>query len=80
VAYLGSLIVGAEHRGQGIGSHLLAAFESLAAERGCDRLALRTLAGTRADVFYRSRGWHEEARFSPWRYGKDFVQLRRDLV
>ena len=26
-----------------------------------------------ADGFYRAHGWYEEARFSPWRYGKDFV-------
>jgi len=79
VAYVSRLMVAAEHRGEGIGSHLLAAFASLAADRGCSRLAVRTWAGTRADGFYRSRGWYEEARFSPWRYGKDFVQLRRDL-
>jgi len=79
VAYLRGLIVGAAHRGEGIGSHLLAAFESLAAERDCPRLALRSIAGSRAEAFYRQRGWVEEGRFSPWLYGRDQVALRRDL-
>lgn len=79
IGYLSALIVAADHRGEGIGSHLLAAFGSLAAERGCARLALRTFAGSRAERFYLERGWEEEARFSPWLFGRDFLQLRRWL-
>ena len=62
-----------------MGTQLLAAFESLAVDRGCRRLAVRTFFGNRAHEFYRGRGWVDEVRFSPWVYGRDFVQLRRDL-
>ena len=78
VAYLRDLIVGAAHRGLGVGSRLLAAFESLAAERGCLRLALRTYRESRAYRFYRDRGWVDEVSFD-WKHGRQFVQLRRDL-
>jgi 2'-5' RNA ligase/GNAT superfamily N-acetyltransferase len=78
-AHLGDLLVGAAHRDLGVGSRLLAAFESLAAERGCHRLVLRTIAGTPAVDFYLRRGWVEEARFSDWAFGREAVQLRRDL-
>jgi len=79
VAYLSALIVDAATRGEGVGSHLLARFESLAAERHCTRLAVRAVAGSRAEAFYRARGWVEEATFTPWWFDRDLVQLRRDL-
>jgi 2'-5' RNA ligase/GNAT superfamily N-acetyltransferase len=79
VAYLSALIVDAATRGEGVGSHLLARFESLAAERDCPRLALRAVAGSRAERFYRDRGWVEETRLTNWWYAHDLVQLRRDL-
>jgi len=78
VAYLRDLIVGAELRGQGVGGKLLAAFESLAAERDCRRLALRTWRDSRAYGFYRDRGWVDEVSWD-WKHGREFVQLRRDL-
>jgi GNAT superfamily N-acetyltransferase len=78
VAYLRDLIVAAGHRGQGIGSKLLAAFESLAAERGCRRLALRTYRNQQAYGFYRDHGWVDEASWE-WKHGREFVQMRRDL-
>jgi 2'-5' RNA ligase/ribosomal protein S18 acetylase RimI-like enzyme len=79
VAHLSELIVAGASRGLGIGSHLLAAFESWAVARGARRLSLRTEAGSAAEAFYVARGWTVEARFSPWFHGRDFVQLRRDL-
>jgi GNAT superfamily N-acetyltransferase len=78
VAYLGDLIVAAGLRNQGIGSKLLAAFESLAAERGATRLALRTYRNQPAYDFYRAHGWVDEASWD-WKHGREFVQLRRDL-
>ena len=66
-------------RGEGVGSHLLAAVEDLARRRGCRTLALRTEAGSPAAAFYADRGWRVEATFSEWLAGRDFVQLRRDL-
>jgi 2'-5' RNA ligase/GNAT superfamily N-acetyltransferase len=78
VAHLRDLIVASHLRGQGIGSKLLAAFESLAAERGCRRLALRTYRNQAAYAFYRAHGWVDEASWD-WKHGREFVQLRRDL-
>jgi GNAT superfamily N-acetyltransferase len=57
---------------------LLAAFESLAAERDATRLALRTYRDDPAYGFYRHRGWVDEASWD-WKHGREFVQLRRDL-
>lgn len=78
VAFLECLVVSPEWRGEGIGSHLLGAFESLAAERGSSRLVVRTLAGGRPESFFRRRGWlTEEARLTDWHDGHDVVFLRR---
>lgn len=79
-AYLARLIVAATERGTGVGSHLLAATESLAAERGCRRLALRTPADGRARAFYEARGWRAYASLERWRAGLDFVQMERILA
>lgn len=78
IGHLGDLVVAAGARNQGIGSHLLAAFESWAAQRGCDTLRARTEAGGPAERFYVERGWIEELRLPEHRRGVDFVQLRRD--
>ncbi len=78
VAYLRDLIVAGDRRGQGIGSKLLAAFESLAAERGCHRLALRTYRDFESYGFYKDRGLVDDVSWT-WKHGREFVQLRRDL-
>ena len=77
-AHLRDLMVEAGVRNQGIGSHLLAAFESWAAERGCDTLRVRTEADGPAERFYKERGWVDELRLPAHRREVDFVQLRRD--
>ncbi len=79
VAFLSELLVAAEARGQGVGSHLLAAVEDLARRRECRTLALRTEAGSRAQRFYAARGWRIDATFPAWLAERDFVQLRREL-
>lgn len=63
LAHLSKLIVDAELRGEGVGSHLLAAFESWAAAQGCTRLRLRTRTDQPAFDFYISRGWQPAAEF-----------------
>jgi GNAT superfamily N-acetyltransferase len=78
VAYLRDLIVDRNQRPQGIGSRLLAAFESLAAERGVHHLALRTWTDSRSYGFYKDRGWVDDVSWT-WKHGREFVQLRRDL-
>ncbi len=77
-AYLTNLVVARDVRREGVGAHVLAAFESAAAERGCGRLAADAVAGTDGEAFLRSRGWVEEARRSGWSDGADMVLLRRD--
>ncbi len=46
-------------RGEGVGSHLAAAMESLAATRGCDQMLLLVDGEDDADGFWRARGWTE---------------------
>jgi len=77
-ASLTNLVVAPDVRREGVGSHLLAAFESAAAERGCGRLAADVVGGSDGDAFLRSRGWVEEARRPAWSDGADLVLLRRD--
>jgi 2'-5' RNA ligase len=77
--YLARLIVTPSERRTGVGSHLLAAVESLAAERGCSRLTLRTQAAGPARALYERRGWRVYADLPRWREGRDFVQMERLL-
>jgi 2'-5' RNA ligase/N-acetylglutamate synthase-like GNAT family acetyltransferase len=79
VCELRRLIVDRDARSQGVGSHLLAAVESLAAENGCRVCRLRAPTGGRADQFYRSRGWVEAGTLPDWRWGRDFVRMERRL-
>ena len=78
VAYLRRFIVARAQRELGIGSRLLAAFESLAAQRDCRHLALRTYSDSRAYEFYKRHGWVDEARWT-WKHGREFVQMCRHL-
>jgi 2'-5' RNA ligase/GNAT superfamily N-acetyltransferase len=80
VCELQRLIVDEDVRAQGVGSHLLAAVESLAAERGCTVCRLRAPAGARAEAFYRRRGWVEAGALPDWRWGRDFVRMERRLT
>ena len=78
-AYLARLIVPETERGSGVGSHLLAAFEGLAARKGRTRLTLHTLADGPARKFYEHRGWTTVLTLPRWRAGRDFVQMEREL-
>ena len=77
--HLERLITDPTVRGEGVGSHLLAAFASAAAERGATHLTLRVRAGAPAEAFYRARGFAALTELPAWRHGHDFVQLRRPL-
>lgn len=77
VAVVERLVVAAGHRGEGIGSHLLAAVESLAAERGCTALESLVPAGGPVATFLAGRGWTREPG-SPARPGAT-SHLRRRL-
>jgi 2'-5' RNA ligase/predicted N-acetyltransferase YhbS len=77
-AVLGELVVAAACRGEGIGSHLVAAFLSEAAARCGSVCRVQVGAGT-GEGFWRRRGWVEEARFDRYSEQGEVVQLRRDL-
>ena len=76
VGFLDGLVVAAAVRGEGIGSHLLARFESECAARGATRLALQTTE----PAFYERRGWRTEATIGDWVDGLDRALMRRDLA
>lgn len=59
LAVLGGLIVGRGHRGEGIGSHVLARFLSEAIERGCDTASYTARAGDPVLMMCRRRGWSD---------------------
>lgn len=59
-ARLGALVVAEHARGEGIGSHLLAAAVSLAGERGCRAVVAAGAAG--GEAFLRHRGWVDDGR------------------
>jgi 2'-5' RNA ligase len=59
-AWLEGLEVDPGIRAEGIGSHLLAAFESEAAERGASRVFARAEPGERAESFLAGRGFARE--------------------
>ena len=75
----GLRIVDRSVRGEGVGAHLLKAFESEAAKRGATYATLRTGAGERQHEFYRRHGYVDWYRMPQWRGGRDFVQMRRAL-
>ncbi len=77
---LARLMVGAGHRGSGVGRQLLRAVEDEAAERGCFRVRLEALAGSPAESFYRSRGYEVAATLPRWREGRDLVVLEKQVV
>ena len=54
-----ALFVDPEAEGAGVGGALLETLLDWARERGLERMSLTTSPGTRADTFYRRRGWCE---------------------
>jgi 2'-5' RNA ligase len=71
-AFLQRLVVPEPERDQGIGSHLVAAAEAWAAERGCQSIATEAPAGSRLEAYFAGRGWIAGA-------GSPGSRLRRDL-
>lgn len=78
-AYLANLIVDRSVRSEGIGAHLLKAFESEAAARGATYATLRTDPNERQHDFYLRHGYVDWYPLPEWRVGRDLVQMRREL-
>ncbi len=57
VAHISRVLVDADQRRQGIGSHLLAGVESLTAEAGCRAMEADVVLDGVAEAFLRNRGW-----------------------
>jgi 2'-5' RNA ligase/ribosomal protein S18 acetylase RimI-like enzyme len=79
ICRLARLMVGPEWRGTGVGSQLLRATEDHAGGRGCRLVRLEALAGSRAEGFYRARGYEAVASLPRWREERDFSLLERRL-
>jgi len=79
VASADELIVGRGQRGLGAGSLMLQRFEQEAKERACTRVVLRAVEGSRAEDFYRSRGYYRESVQYSYEFGYDYVRLTRRL-
>lgn len=60
VAELLHVAVAAPHRRVGVGSHLMAAFESWASERDCRGMVARVPVGSPAENLLRRRGWADD--------------------
>lgn len=79
-AHLERLLVDESVRGEGVGSHLLAAYVALASDRGCARVVLRAVAGGAVEHFYVERGFTSVTTLPRWRRGAAFVLLSRSLA
>lgn len=75
LASVDELMVAEGSRGRGLGSLLLGRFEDEARKRKCSRIVLRAVKGTRAEDFYRRRGYHRECVQYGYEFGYDYVRL-----
>jgi len=73
------LLVAEAWRGRGVGSNLLAAFEARARDAGCHKVVLRTPLGSRAEGFYRQRGFHREYALLEHHFLHDFLGMAKNL-
>lgn len=73
------LLVAESWRGRGIGSSLLAAFEERARSNRCHKVVLRTPMGSRAEGFYRERGYHREYTLLGHHFRHDFLGMAKYL-
>jgi ribosomal protein S18 acetylase RimI-like enzyme len=78
LGYLFELIVDEAHRGQGIGTALLAEFEKAIRDCGGTSIALRAQS-PRAIALYERKGWVIESENPKWFGGLPAVQMRKWL-
>jgi 2'-5' RNA ligase len=75
--HLEELIVAADARHEGVGSKLLAAFESKAVELGATFLTLDTADAGPAENFYAAHGWRRDHVLPKFHFDRDFVRMVR---
>ena len=73
------LLVAEAWRGRGVGSSLLAAFEERARGNRCHKVVLRTPRGSRAEEFYRQRGYQREYTLLEHHFRHDFLGMAKRL-
>lgn len=79
LCHLAILVVSAEWRSKGVGSHLVRAVERLATERGAPLVRLEVRRHGLAERFYRDRGFLPVGTLPSWREGHDFTLMVRHL-
>lgn len=79
VGSVDELIVAQSHRGSGLGTLLLERFEQEAASRGCGRVVLRAVKDSKAEHFYRGKGYRRECVQYSYEFGYDYVRMTKLL-
>jgi ribosomal protein S18 acetylase RimI-like enzyme len=78
MAYLEQIVVDEAHIRRGIGSALMRAFESHAADLGCHVIQLET-AETQAPAFYERHGYERIGTYPNGRFHLDWHLYRKEL-
>ena len=78
MAYLEQIVVDEAHIGRGVGSALMQAFESHAADLGCHVIQLET-AETQAPGFYEHHGYERIGTYPNGRFHLDWHLYRKEL-
>lgn len=79
VATVEELLVHRARRGRGVGTRLLSFLEVEARSRRCHKASLRTPRGSRAEAFYRGRGYVREYVIPRHHFGFDYVSMSKGL-
>ena len=78
MAYLEQIVVHEAHIGRGVGSTIMQAFESHAADLGCHVIQLET-AETQAPGFYERHGYERIGTYPNGRFHLDWHLYRKEL-
>jgi GNAT superfamily N-acetyltransferase len=76
---LSQIMTAADHRGQGLGSALLARFEDICRREGCHKASLKTYWNSEAQRFYQKHGYVLEGVLRRDLHGLDMCQMCKFL-
>jgi len=80
IGKINQLIVAADHRGQGVGSALLAEFEGVCRQAGCHKVTLKTFWRSDPLRFYQRRGYMVEGVLRCDLHRVDMCQVAKFLT
>ena len=80
VGKISQLIVAADHRGQGVGSALLAELEGICHHAGCHKVTLKTFWNSSPLRFYQRRGYVVEGVLRCDLHRMDMCQVAKFLI